>query len=94
MGVEVPVFTGGERMAKKFDLPVVFAHINREKRGHYSIDISLITDQPKTMKENEITDRFTEILENQIRKDPSQYFWTHNRFKHMGKKPKSIPQSQ
>ena len=94
MGIEVPVFTGAERMARQFDLPIVFADINRTKRGYYSLDISLITDKPKETKVNEITDIFTETLEAQIRKDPSQYFWTHNRFKHMGKKPKLVSQSE
>ena len=94
MGVEVPVFTGGERMAKQFDLPVVFADINRFKRGYYEINISLITDKPNETKENEITDIFTETLEAQILKNPSQYFWTHNRFKHIDKNPKLISKSK
>ena len=87
MGVEVPVFNGAEQMAVKFDLPVVFADINRTKRGHYEINIDMISEKPMETKKNEITDIFTERLEAQIRKDPTQYFWTHNRFKHMGKNP-------
>jgi KDO2-lipid IV(A) lauroyltransferase len=94
MGIEVPVFTGAERMARQFDLPIVFADINRAKRGYYTLDISLITDKPKETKVNEITDIFTETLEAQIRKDPSQYLWTHNRFKHMDKNPKLVSQSE
>ena len=88
MGIEVPVFNGAERIAKQFDLPVVFADINRVKRGYYEINISLITDKPKDTKKNEITDIFTKTLETQILQDPSQYFWTHNRFKHMNQNPK------
>ena len=87
MGVEVPVFNGAEQMAVKFDLPVVFADINRTKRGHYEINIDMISEKPMETNKNEITDIFTERLEAQIRKDPTQYFWTHNRFKHMGKNP-------
>ena len=30
-----------------------------------------------------ITNQFLSLLEKQIYKDPSQYFWTHNRFKHL-----------
>lgn len=88
MGNEAPVFTGGERIAKQYNLPVVFASINRLKRGYYEIDIKTLTDNPKDTEENEITDIFTNTLEAQILKDPSQYLWTHNRFKHMDKKPK------
>jgi len=88
MGNEAPVFTGGERIAKQYNLPVVFASINRVKRGYYEIDIKTLTDNPKDTEENEITDIFTNTLEAQILKDPSQYLWTHNRFKHMDKNPK------
>ena len=37
------------------------------------------------MKNNQITDIFTEWLEDQIMEDPSQYFWTHKRFKYAKK---------
>ena len=37
------------------------------------------------MKKNEITDIFTELLEAQIQKEPSQYFWIHKRFKYAKK---------
>jgi len=87
MGVKVPVFTGAERIAKEHDLPVTFAAITRVKRGHYKASISLLTEDPKSLKENELTDLFTEKLEAQIKKDPSQYLWTHNRFKYKDKAP-------
>ena len=85
MGITVPVFTGSERLAKELDLAVVFARINRVKRGYYEADLELLTDAPKHTKENEITDTFFEWLEEQIHKDPTQYLWSHNRFKHVRK---------
>ncbi len=94
MGIEVPVFTGGERMARNYNMPVVFSEVNRVKRGYYETNITLISDNPQETKENEITDIFITSLENQIKKDPSQYFWTHNRFKHMDKNPKLRSQAQ
>lgn len=90
MGVKVPVFTGAERIAKEYDLPVTFAAITRVKRGHYKATISLLTEDPKSLKENELTDIFTAKLEEQIHQDPTQYLWTHNRFKHKEKAPKEI----
>ena len=30
-----------------------------------------------------ITDQFIKLLEKQIYRDPSQYFWSHNRFKYI-----------
>ena len=82
MGVEVPVYTGAERLARELNIPIVFAKINRVKRGFYDVEFKLLTDSPKELMSYVITDTFTEWLEEQIRKDPSQYFWTHKRFKY------------
>ncbi len=87
MGVKVPVFTGAERIAKEFDIPIVYADIKRVKRGYYEVDFRVLTDSPKTTKVNEITDKFTEWLEEAIRRDPTQYLWSHNRFKYIDLAP-------
>jgi len=88
LGVKVPVFVGAELVAKEFDFGVVYAKINRVKRGFYEVDFELITDTPKETRLNEITDTFTEWLEQDVYCDPTQYLWTHNRFKHADKAPK------
>jgi len=82
MGIEVPVYTGAERLARELNIPLVFGKIKRVKRGFYELEFKLLTDQPQKMEENTITDRYTEWLEAQIKEDPTQYFWTHKRFKH------------
>jgi KDO2-lipid IV(A) lauroyltransferase len=79
------VYNGAERLAIELDVPVVFAKIKRVKRGYYVVEFKTLTDQPKSLKKNEITDLFTEWLEAQIKEDPSQYFWTHKRFKYAKK---------
>lgn len=81
LGQKVPIFTGAERFSKDFNLSVVFADITRTKRGHYKTKFIEILEK----KDNQysITDQFLSLLENQIYRDPSQYFWTHNRFKHL-----------
>ena len=85
LGVHVPVYNGTERLAIELDIPVVFAKIKRVKRGYYEVEFKTLTDQPKSLKKNGITDHFTEWLEAQIKEDPSQYFWTHKRFKYAKK---------
>ncbi len=89
MGIEVPVYTGAERLARELNIPLVFGKIKRVKRGFYELEFKLLTDQPQKMEENAITDRYTEWLEAQIKEDPTQYFWTHKRFKHA--KLKTVP---
>jgi KDO2-lipid IV(A) lauroyltransferase len=88
LGVKVPVFVGAEMIAREFDFGVVYAKINRIKRGYYEANFELICDQPKKTEVNRITDTFTEWLEQDIYCDPTQYLWTHRRFKHTNKLPK------
>lgn len=82
LGIDVPVFTGAERLARELNIPVVFGKIKRVKRGYYELEFKLISDQSKDTAVNQITDVYTEWLEEQIKEDPSQYFWTHKRFRH------------
>jgi KDO2-lipid IV(A) lauroyltransferase len=90
LGIEVPVFTGAGRMAKKFNLPILFAEINRDRRGYYTAKISSLVENCKDYTENELSDLFLEKVEAQIRRNPSQYLWSHNRFKHRDKAPKDV----
>ncbi len=85
-GHEVPVFTGAERLGKRFDVPVVMAKIRRVKRGYYETTFNLLAENPNTLPNYAITDMFYEQLEALIKEDPSLYFWTHNRFKLMRQK--------
>jgi len=82
MGVEVPVYTGAEMMAKKLDHAVVFTKISKVKRGHYKCSFELINDQPKLIPDYKITDQFLTLLEKQIHEEPAYYLWTHKRWKH------------
>ncbi len=88
LGVKVPVFMGAEMTAQEFDFGVVYAKINRIKRGYYEASFELISDNPNKTKEHQITDTFTEWLEQDVYCDPTQYLWTHKRFKHADKSPK------
>ena len=58
------------------------------KRGHYEVDIELITEFPNDFENYKITDKYISMVEKQIRDKPEYYFWTHNRFKHKNKAPK------
>jgi len=88
LGVRVPIHTGAEMLAKKYDCVFVNMKIDKVKRGYYEVDFELITENPRDYPDYELTDIFLDKLEKQIRNKPEYYFWTHNRFKHEGKEPK------
>ncbi len=89
LGVKVPIFTGSERIAKKHNLPVVYARMRKIKRGYYSVEFELIVESPNEYSDYEITEKYLKLVENQLHEDPHPYLWTHNRFKHTHKAPNS-----
>ena len=82
LGQNVPFFTGVERLAKSENMPVLYLAVDKVKRGFYKASFKVITEEPNTVPDFEITDAFAEHLENQIYKAPQYYLWTHKRFKH------------
>ena len=62
------------------------AKIKRVKRGYYETTIDLLADDPTTVPDYQITETYYKALENQIKENPTYYFWTHNRFKLMRQK--------
>lgn len=83
MGHTVPVFLGSEKFAKDLDMPVVYLHVEKPKRGHYSATFVTITAKPQEEPPFKITATYLHELEKQIKKAPRYYLWTHKRWKHM-----------
>ncbi|WP_297335797.1 lysophospholipid acyltransferase family protein [Algoriphagus sp.] len=75
-------FEGGEFMAKKMGLPVFFGKMQKVKRGHYRFEFTKLADAPYAdSATHSITDRFCELLEENIRNQPDLYLWSHKRWK-------------
>lgn len=79
---DTAVFTGTEKLAVKFDYPVVFMNVKRVKRGYYQIFPELLFENPKSTSENEISHAFMLRLEKEIQSDPVPWLWSHRRWKH------------
>ncbi|AUC22541.1 MULTISPECIES: lysophospholipid acyltransferase family protein [Polaribacter] len=87
MGIKVPIHTGAETLAKRYDMSFVYWTTRKIKRGYYEVEFELITENPKEYKNYELTDKFIEITERNIRNQPEVYLWSHKRFKHRNKVP-------
>jgi KDO2-lipid IV(A) lauroyltransferase len=83
MGHIVPVHTGAEMLAKRFDMNVIFLRVKKVKRGYYEASFEVLSDgNAKDFPNYEITDNFLKLVEQQIYDAPEFYLWTHNRWKH------------
>lgn len=78
---ETPVFTGAERYAKKYDIPVIYGKVTKPERGYYNIEYLKISDDPSKEEEGSITEKHTRILEQCIKENPEFWLWTHRRWK-------------
>jgi len=87
MGVKVPIHTGAEMLAKKFDMTVVNYSVRKIKRGYFEVTFEAITENPRGFKDYQVTDKYLEITERNIREQPEYYLWSHKRFKHRDKVP-------
>jgi KDO2-lipid IV(A) lauroyltransferase len=79
---DTPVFLGAERIAKATNSVVVFIAMRRVKRGYYTLEFQELTKGPKLETEFEITEMHVRALEKLIFEDPSNWLWTHKRWKH------------
>jgi len=82
MGVETPVHTGAEMLAKRFDMNVIFLRTKKIKRGYYEATFELMAENPREVPNYEISDDFLRRVEKQIHEAPEFYLWTHKRWKH------------
>ena len=82
LNVTVPIHIGAEIIAKKYDMPMLFMDVIKVKRGFYEATFKEITYNPKNFENFKLTDIFIKMVEEQIRRKPEFYTWTHRRFKH------------
>lgn len=78
---DTPVFTGTERIARQTGYAVFYLEMQRVKRGYYTGEFKLITKDPASLPEYELTDRYFDLLEATIRRAPQYWLWSHNRWK-------------
>ena len=78
---DTPVFTGAERISRKFDSDVYYVDVRRERRGYYVARYVLMAEHAAKMPEFELTRMYFNMLEKSLRRQPPFYLWTHNRWK-------------
>jgi KDO2-lipid IV(A) lauroyltransferase len=82
---ETPVFLGIEKIAAKYDMPVVLLNVQKVRRGYYSMTIELLFDSTRGLPKYMVTDMHVKRLEQIIKENPEYWLWTHRRWKY--KKP-------
>lgn len=76
------VFIGPERLAKKFNMDVIYGEIVRTGFCKFTSSFTLLTENANQTAEYEITDKFFAMLEDSIKRHPENWVWSHRRWKH------------
>ncbi len=84
---DTPCLHGADRIARDRNWPVVHAEINRVKRGYYEVELKLLEKLPNTTSPGDITYQYIKELEAQIKRKPSDWLWSHRRWKRAHEKP-------
>jgi KDO2-lipid IV(A) lauroyltransferase len=81
---ETGVFRGVELISRRLNAPVLYMGILRDeiKRGFYKAYFKLITENPKAEPTNSIIQSQIKYLEEDIRRQPDNWLWSHRRWKH------------
>lgn len=82
---ETGFYYGPAHFAQEHDCAVLYVGVRYQSRGKYLATITTVTDAPKSMKDSEIIEGCVRLLEQQILADPSDWLWSHRRWKR--KKP-------
>lgn len=80
--VKTAFIHGPSQFTRVLNLPLIFYYTKRIRRGYYEVEFSLLSEEPKLLKAEEITQLFATKLEEIIRTYPPDWLWSHKRWKH------------
>jgi KDO2-lipid IV(A) lauroyltransferase len=89
LGRESAFFLGPDRIAKLTKYPVYFADLKRVRRGFYEIELHLLAEAPYKKEGQDIMDKYLAFVERQILEHPSEWLWSHRRWKRKRPTPRS-----
>ena len=81
MNVNVPIHTGAEMLAKKYNLAIAFLSVEKIKRGYYEFEYIVVEAEPTKTQLGDITKAHTQVLEDTIKENPAGWLWSHRRWK-------------
>lgn len=75
------VFSGMEKLALVSRSAVIYLHITQLSQGHYKISCMPICSEAESMAEGGITQKYVDLLTENIKEEPYSWLWTHKRWK-------------
>jgi KDO2-lipid IV(A) lauroyltransferase len=80
LGHTTPVFTGSERIIKRTRQAFFYGDVRRVRRGYYECEFKLIEQHSEQLADYQLTERYMQLLEQTIRREPALWLWSHDRW--------------
>lgn len=80
-GTKTAFLHGPENYAKQLNIPVIYIEMKRVKRGYYSMELYDVTNNPRELADNELTQLYASLMEKSIKGQPEDWMWSHKRWK-------------
>jgi KDO2-lipid IV(A) lauroyltransferase len=80
-GRDTAFVNGPESLALRYQLPVVYLNIHTTAEKKYHLDCRPLFDGKEKVNPGEITQRFADLLEANIRSNNLEWLWSHRRWK-------------
>lgn len=74
-------FYGSVQLAVLTQYPVFYYRMKKVKRGYYEVSVVELAKPPYQSNDNEIIGHYVRALESLIRERPSEWLWSHDRWK-------------
>ncbi len=78
---ETYVFSGMDKLARRGKMAVIYLHITQLSKGSYKIVCVPICAKAESMNDGEITQKYIDLLTENIQEEPYGWLWTHKRWK-------------
>lgn len=80
---ETAFYPGPEKLARSLQLPVFYVEMVRVRRGYYDVTLHTLAEPPyNDLPDEAILTRYRDRLERTIQANPSDWLWSHKRWKH------------
>ncbi len=78
---ETAFFYGSQQMAMLTQAPVLYAVVKRIKRGYYTCTLVEVGQPPYSKTDEFVVENYAREVEKLIMERPSEWLWSHNRWK-------------
>lgn len=81
LGQDTVFFYGSQQMATLMQAPVLYAIVEKVKRGYYTCRLALVGEPPYHKNDTFVIDNYAKAVEQSIYQQPDGWLWSHNRWK-------------